>query len=242
MKQHGQDPDAATIARRIEKALDAAFSDLEQLVNARGSGGSEEVPPDIRNGELLLEIYWRLHDGWNATVAPAVTLIDLTGTTPVWDDVAALCAELERLDQDGGDGDSFPEGWYEDLLARFETRLAKAKAKKAVARKASAKKAAAVVREPPPGAAIRDYSVKSTFEVGQWVRHPKFGVGLVIEVAQHATLEFAGERKVLAHVQAVAAPSGGKSQQAKPAPDSAGLARAAGIDIKRVPPQMDGEK
>ena len=53
--------------------------------------------------------------------------------------------------------------------------------------------------------------MKATFEVGQWVRHPKFGVGLVVEVAQHATLEFAGERKVLAHVQAVslfaAAPS-----------------------------------
>ena len=235
MREHSQDPDRAKIARRIEKALDAAFADLEQLVSAVASTGDDEVPADADNEALLREIYSRLHDGWNATAAPAVKMVGLDGTTPVWDDVAALFGELARLDQDAGDGDSYPEVWYEDLLARHEAQLSKAKLK------AGKKKAAAERREPPPGAEILDYSAKTRFEVGHWVRHPKFGVGIVVDVAQHATLEFAGERKVLAHAPVSPTPIAVKPRSSKPAGDTAELARAAGVDIKRVPARADDE-
>jgi hypothetical protein len=240
-KEHGQADDRAKIARRIEKALDAAFVDLELLVNAISSSGGTEVPTDVGQPELLTEIYWRIHDGWSATTAPPLKMIEVDGATPVWDDFTALCNELARMDTDGGDGDSLPDEWYEDLVARHEARIGKPKAKKAAAKRADAK-AAAAKREPPPGAEIRDYSTKSTFEVGQWVRHPTLGVGIVVEVGQHATIEMSGHRKVLAHVAAGPAPVASKATSSKPTKNVEALARAAGIEIKRVPPKADEEK
>ena len=131
-----------------------------------------------------------------------------------------------------------PAEWYEDLLGRFEARLGKAKPKK----KAAPKKAAHVIKTPPPDAQILDYSIKSTFEVGQWVRHPKFGVGHVIEAGQHVTLELGADRKVLAHIAAVAAPLQPKLRRTAPSGDTAELARAAGIEIKKVPTRLEEEK
>ena len=231
-------PEDAKVAARISKAIKAALADLETLVEAVASEGSEEVPADADNGKLLLEIYWRLHDGWKSTDAPAVKMIDLSGTTPSWTDVASLFGELTALDHDGGDGDGVPAESYEELLGRYEARLGKDKPKK----KAAPKKPAPAIKEPPPNAEILDYSPRSTFAVGQWVRHPKFGVGLVIEAAQHVTLEFAGERKVLTHVAAIAAPLIPKPRPIKPVGDTVELARAAGVDIKKVPGRFDEEK
>lgn len=230
--------DDAKIGVRISKAIKAAFADLETLVDAVPSDGSDEVPADTGNDKLLLEIYWRLHDGWKATEAPTLKMVDVSGTTPSWTDVAALFGELAALDHDGGDGDSFPAEWYEELLGRYEARLGKDKPKK----KASPKKAAVQIKEPPANAEILEYSPKSTFSVGQWVRHPKFGVGLVIDAAQHVTLEIAGEKKVLTHVAAIAAPLIPKPRPIKPVGDTVELARAAGIDIKKVPGRFDEEK
>jgi hypothetical protein len=230
--------DDSKVAARITKAVKAAFADLETLVEAVPSEGGEDVPGDVGNDKLLLEMYWRLHDGWKATEAPTLKMVDVAGNTPSWTDVAALFGELAALDHDGGDGDSFPAEWYEELLGRYEARLGKDKPKK----KATPKKAAIAIKEPPPGAEILDYSPKSTFYVDQWVRHPKFGVGIVIEAAQHVTLEFAGERKVLTHIAAIAAPLIPKSRPKKPAGNTLELARAAGVDIKKVPGRFDEEK
>jgi hypothetical protein len=237
MKESSQNPDDAKTAVRVDKAIKAALADIETLVGSISSEGAEEVPADANNESLLLEIYWRLHDNWKAETAPAVKMIDLEGTAPAWTDVAALFSELSSLDHDGGDGDSFPAEWYDDLLTRYEARLGKDKPKK----KAVPRKAAIVIKEPPPGATILDYSSKATFAVDQWVNHPKFGVGIVVEAAQHVTLEFAGERKILAHVPQIAAPIVPKFRPTKPAGDTADLARAAGIDIKKVPARFDGE-
>lgn len=237
MKEQSQAPDDAKTAVRVDKAIKAALADLDTLVSSVGSEGGDEVPADAGNDVLLLEIYHRLHDNWKADAAPAVKMIDVEGTAPSWTDLVALFSELSLLDHDGGDGDSFPAEWYDDLLTRYEARLGKDKPKK----KASPRKAAIVIKEPPPGAKILDYSPKSTFSVDQWVNHPKFGVGIVVESAQHATLEFAGERKILAHVAQIAAPIVPKMRPTKPSGDTIELARAAGIDIKKVPARFDEE-
>ena len=237
MKESSQNPDDAKVAPRVDKAIKAALADLDTLVAAVTSEGGDEVPADTGNDVLLLEMYWRLHDNWKADAAPAVKMIDVEGTAPSWTDVVALFSEISALDHDGGDGDSFPGEWYDDLLSRYEARLGKDKPKK----KAAPRKAAPVIKEPPPNAQILDYSPKSTFAVDQWVRHPKFGVGIVIESAQHVTLEFAGERKILAHVAQIAAPIVPKMRPTKPMGDTAELARAAGIDIKKVPARFDEE-
>jgi len=238
MKEAAPNPDDAKTAVRVDKAIKAALADIETLVGSITSEGTDDVPADTSNEALLLEIYWRLHDNWKADTAPAVKMLDLEGTAPAWTDVVALFSELSALDHDGGDGESFPAEWYDDLLSRYEARLGKDKPKK----KAAPRKAAPVIKEPPPGAQILDYSSKSTFYVDQWVNHPKFGVGIVIEAAQHVTLEFAGERKILAHVAQIAAPIVPKFRPTKPAGDTADLARAAGIDIKKVPARFDGEE
>lgn len=237
MKEAAPNPDDAKTAVRVDKAIKAALADIETLVGSISSEGTDEVPADATNESLLLEIYWRLHDNWKAEAAPAVKMIDVEGTAPAWTDVAALFTELSALDHDGGDGDAFPAEWYDDLLTRYEARLGKDKPKK----KAAPRKAAVVIKAPPPGAKILDYSSKATFSVDQWVNHPKFGVGIVVESAQHVTLEFAGERKILAHVAQIAAPIVPKMRPTKPAGDTADLARAAGIDIKKVPARFDGE-
>lgn len=230
-------PEESKVAARITKAIKAALADLEKLVDAVPSDGSDEVPSDVGNDKLLLEIFHRLQDGWKATETPAVKMLDLAGTTPSWTDVATLFGELAALDQDAGDDGATPEH-YEELLNRYEARLGKDKPKK----KAAPKKAAVAIKEPPANAEILDYSPKATFAVGQWVRHPKFGVGLVVEAAQHVTLEIAGEKKVLTHVPAIAAPLVPKLRPIKPSGDTVELARAAGIDIKRVPGRFDEEK
>lgn len=237
MKQHVDAPDDVKAAPRIDKAIKAALGDLQMLVESVPSEGSDEVPSDATNDKLLLEIYWRLHDGWKGDTAPALKMIDVTGAAPSWPDVQALFGELEALDHDGGEGDSFPTEWYDDLLHRYESRLGKDKPKKT-----AAKKAAPAVKTPPADANIINYSPKATFEVGQWVRHPKFGVGCVVESAQHATLEFGAERKVLAHVAAIAPPPQPKARPIKPAGDTTELARAAGVEIKKVPARFDEEK
>jgi len=237
MKETSQNADDVKIAPRVDKAIKAALADLDTLVSAVSSEGGEEVPADTGNDVLLLEIYHRLHDNWKSDAAPAVKMIDVEGTAPAWSDVVALFSELSAIDHDGGDGDSFPSEWYDDLLTRYENRLGKDKPKK----KATKRTAAPVIKEPPPNAQILDYSPKSTFGVDQWVRHPKFGVGIVIESAQHVTLEFVGERKILAHVAQIAPPPMPKSRPTKPSGDTAELARAAGIDIKKVPARFDEE-
>jgi hypothetical protein len=238
MKEAAQNPDDGKIATRVDKAIKAALADIDTLVAAVSSEGSDEVPADAGNDVLLLEIFHRLQDNWKADTAPAVKMLDLEGANPSWTDVAALFSELSAVDHDGGDGESFPSEWYDDLLTRYENRLGKDKPKK----KTSKRTAAPVIKEPPPDAEIVDYSPKSTFGVDQWVRHPKFGVGIVIESAQHVTLEFAGERKILAHVAQVAAPVvSKKSRPIKPSGDTIELARAAGIDIKKVPARFDEE-
>jgi hypothetical protein len=240
LTQHAQAPVDSKTALRVGKAIKAALADLELLISRLSSdGNSDEVPADVGNDLILLEIYWRLHENWNAETAPAVKMINLMGMTPVWTDLAAMFDELSALDHDGSDPDSVPTEWYEDLLARFDARVGKTKVKKAP------KKAAIVVKEPPPDAVILDYSTKSTFLVGQWVRHPKFGVGYVIESGQHVTLEFGPDRKILAHVAAVATPAeptDGKRSKSKSTGDTAALARAAGIDIVKVPGRFDQER
>jgi len=237
MKQHGPAPEAAKISARIAKALKAAFADLELLVEAVGGEGSDQVPEQVDNGALLHEMYWRIHDGWKAETAPALKLIRLEGTTPVWTDVEGLFTELSTIDRDGADTESFPSAWYDELLTRYEAHLGKAKAKKA-----ATKKAAAAMREPPPGAEILDYSPKHSFAVGQWVRHPKFGVGLVAESAQHVALDFPEGRKILAHTAAPATPVMSSKPRSKSSVDTVALAAAAGVEIKKVPPRADEEK
>lgn len=237
MKTAAAEPDDAKVAARIEKAIKAALADVELLVEQVPSEGSEELPSDVANEALLIEIYWRLHDGWKGDTAPAVKMIDVTGAAPKWSDLGTLFNELAALDHDGGEGETFPSEWYDDLLTRYESRLGKDKPKKS-----TSKKAPPAIKEPPPNAQIADYSPKSTFHVGQWVRHPKFGVGCVIEAAQHATLEFGAERKVLTHIPAIAPPPPMKNRPNKHMGDTAELARAAGIDIKKVPARFDGEE
>lgn len=239
LTQHAESPVDAKVALRVGKAIKAALADLELLISRIPSDGNDEVPADVGNDLILLEIYWRLHEGWNSDSAPAVKMINLMGMTPVWTDLAALFDELSALDHDGSDTETAPTQWYEDLLARFDARVGKTKVKKAP------KKAAIVVKEPPADAVIVDYSTKSTFHVGQWVRHPKFGVGHVIESGQHVTLEFGADRKILAHVAAVAPPvesTKRSSKGSKPAGDTTTLARAAGIDIVKVPGRFDQER
>lgn len=244
MKQHSQAPDDAKAATRIDKAIKAALADLELLVGAVASEGSDEVPAEVEvgNDKLLLEIYWRLHDGWKAEAAPAVKMIDVADGAPAWTDVRALFGELEAIDHDAGDGDSFPTEWYEELLARYEARLGKDKPKKVGAKKASARKPPPPIKTPPPDAQIVDYSSKGTFLVGQWVRHPKFGVGYVIDSSQHVTLEFGPDTKMLAHVAALPPPVEPKHRRSMPSSSTLDLARAAGIEIKKVPARVEDEK
>jgi hypothetical protein len=224
---------------KIEKAIKAVLGDLETLIESVSSDGSEDVSSDVPADKLLLEIYWRLHDNWKSETAPALKMIDVTAHAPAWPDVATLFAELSSLDQSAGEDDAIPAEAYEDLLARYEARLGKGKPK---VKKAAPKKAAPPIKEPPPDAQILDYSPKSTFSVGQWVRHPKFGVGIVIEAAQHVTLEFGPDRKILSHVAAPPPPIQMKPQRMKPTGDTVALARAAGIEVKKVPGQFDEEK
>jgi hypothetical protein len=230
MKETSQNAEDVKAAPRIDKAIKAALADLDTLVAAVSSEGGEEVPSDAGNDVLLLEIYHRLYDNWKSDAAPAVKMIDVEGTAPSWTDVVALFSELSAIDHEGGDGESFPSEWYDDLLTRYENRLGKDKPKK----KATKRTAAPVIKEPPPDATILDYSPKSTFSVDQWVRHPKFGVGIVIESAQHVTLEFAGERKILAHVAQIAAPIVPKSRPTKPSGNTIELARA-GTFLMSIP-------
>ncbi|MBA3820133.1 MAG: hypothetical protein H0X17_14660 [Deltaproteobacteria bacterium] len=235
MKQHAQGDDAK-ISTRIDKAIKAALADVELLVETVAADGNEELPSDVGNDKLLLEIYWRLHDTWKAETPPALKMLEVSDNAPVWTDVLALFGELEALDHDGGDGDSFPSEWYDDLLTRFEARAGKPK------KRTAPKKAAPPIKEPPPDAQILDYSPKSTFHVGQWVRHPKFGVGYVIDSSQHATLEFGADRKVLAHVMAPPPAIEVRQRPRKPTGNTSELARAAGIEIKKVPARFDEEK
>lgn len=237
MKQHAEALEDPKVAGRIDKAIKAALADLEVLIDQVPNEGSEEVPAEVGNDKLLLEIYSRLQDNWKADTAPALKMVDLTGAAPSWPDVAALFGELEAIDHDPGDGETFPTEWYEELLTRYESRLGNAKPKKS-----AAKKAAPPPKTPPPDAQILDYSPKSTFHVGQWVRHPKFGVGHVVESAQHVSLDFGHDRKILAHVAAVVPPPTPKSRPHKPAGSVDDIARAAGVEIKKVPGRFDEEK
>jgi hypothetical protein len=237
MKKQTDAPDAAKLAGRIDKAMKAAFADLATLVEAMPSEGSSELPPTA-NDALLREIYWRVRDGWRARPAPAVKMFDVSDAAPTWDDLGAMFGELAACDHQAGDGAAVPSEWYSDLLGRFEARLGKDKPKK----KAAPKKPAPVIKEPPPDAQIIDYSPRATFQVGQWVRHPKFGVGHVVDAAQHVTIEIGADRKVLAHTAAQVAPIQAKLRPIKPVGDTLELARAAGIDIKKVPPRFDEEK
>lgn len=236
MKNSEISEDAKT-ATRLEKALKAAFADLETLVETVAADGNEDIPGEVENDKLLLEIYWRLHDGWKAEAAPVLKMVDVSGTAPAWTDVVALFTELSSMDQEAPDGEAVPAEWYEELLARYESRLGKSKPKKA-----APKKALPPIKEPPPDAEIADYSTKSTFSVGQWVRHPKFGVGIVVEAAQHVTVEIGHDRKILAHVPAVTPPPQPKQRPRKPMGNTLELARAAGVDIKKMPARFEEEK
>lgn len=118
----------------------------------------------------------------------------------------------------------------------------KGKAKRATTRKASSKKAPPAVRECPPDAELTDYSTKGTFAVGQWVRHPTFGNGYVVDAGPHVTLEFAGVKKILAHIPAPIVHPPPKQRPRKPLGNTVELARAAGVEVKKMPPRFDGEK
>lgn len=237
MRERAQDKTLKRVVPRLEKAIEAALADLQALVAVFGDDATAEVPADARKPAIMLEIYWRVHDHWpgNAEAVAQLKLIGHDATAPKWKDLEALLTELARVDQDGGDGDSFPESWYEDLLARFEGKLGKKKPK------AAAAKAAPAIKTPPAGATIHPYSPKATLQVGQWVEHPKFGVGCVLEVGAHATLEFAGVKKVLAHTPASTSTPSAPSGKSRSNVDTVELARAAGIEIKKIPGYMPEE-
>ncbi len=138
------------------------------------------------------------------------------------------------------DGADAGDGGDEPALEAAPAK--KGKAKRATTRKPSSKKAPPAVRECPPDAELTDYSTKGTFAVGQWVRHPTFGNGYVVDAGPHVTLEFAGVKKILAHIPAPIVHAPPKHRPRKPLGNTVELARAAGVEVKKMPPRFDGEK
>jgi len=151
-------------------------------------------------------------------------------------DSDADAAELTE----GADARDHLDGGEEPALEAVSGK--KPKVKRVPARKASTKKAPPAVRECPPDAELTDYSTKGTFAVGQWVRHPTFGNGYVVEVGAHVTLEFGAVKKILAHIPAPVIHPPAKSRGRKPLGNTVELARAAGVEVKKMPPRFDGEK
>lgn len=268
MKASSQDEEAKKLVPRIDKALKAGFADLEALATAIDGAealddeAAEAEPAEdadedtdgedasgesaiegVENEAVLRSLYWRVHEGWSAAsaerradAASALKMVAVNGGTPAWTDVATLMGELATLDRDSGDGDEYPSEWYEDLLERFENKLGKKKSKKKTGAKAET-----VIRTPPPGATIVDYSAKATFREGDWVRHPKFGTGIVVEAGPNVLIEFGPEQKRLAHVPPAAPPSAMPKVKTKTTADTLELARAAGIEIKKIPARVEDE-
>jgi len=204
MKESSQNPDDAKVAPRVDKRSRqrSRSRDVGRRRHLRGVATRSRPTPATTSCSSNVLAPPRQLEG---RCAPAVKMIDVEGTAPSWTDVVALFSRALALDHDGGDGDSFPGEWYDELLSRYETRLGKDKPKK----KAAPRKAAPVIKEPPPNAVIFvDYSPKSTFtRSDQWVRHPKFGgVGIVIRIGPARDPRVRGERKILAHVAQIAAP------------------------------------
>jgi hypothetical protein len=91
---------------------------------------------------------------------------------------------------------------------------------------------------PPPDEQIVDYSPKATFVVGQWIRHPKFGVGYVVDTTDGASISFDDGVRRLAHVAGVVTPfvpDAAKPRRSDP-DDILARARASGVEITRLPP------
>lgn len=262
------DEEAKKLVPRIDKALKAAFADLEALATAvdgeaapdedeepaepeadEEAGDDEDASEDsalegVDNEAALRSLYWRIHEGWSAAsperradAASAIKMIAVNGGTPAWTDLATLMGEVTELDRDTGEGDTYPSEWYASILERFENKLGKKKPKKK-----SSTKAEPVIRTPPPGATIVDYSAKATFREGDWVRHPKFGTGIVIEAGPNVLIEFGPEQKRLAHVPPAAPPSAMPKIKTKTSADTLELARAAGIEIKKIPARAEDEE
>lgn len=248
------DPNAAALAAAAEaEAEDGEASDDDSVADGEAEGepeadGDDEpaatgVPDDATNEAVLRELYWRLHEGWStaaaqdrADAAANLKMIAVNGGTPSWADLANMLGELGSLDREEGEGDTFSSEWYDDLLERFEAKLGKKRPKKKTSSKA------AVIRTPPPGASLREYSAKATFREGEWVTHPKFGTGYVVEAGPNVLVEFGPEQKRLAHVPPAAVPSAGPKLKTKTPADTLELAKAAGIEIKKIPARAEDEE
>ena len=52
--------------------------------------------------------------------------------------------------------------------------------------------------------ALEPYTIKKTFQTGDWIEHKKFGSGLVIEAGEKVRVRFSDQERVLIHVPPVA--------------------------------------
>jgi hypothetical protein len=249
--------DAKDTTGQVDKALKAALTDLHVLVSALE--GAEKLPKTHKpkalsksereeladkrfsGGEMLVALLHRLRDGWDGLDVVRrdevleqlkVTGKDDVDKTPAWPDLLAMFSEIEAMNRHDGDGDSLPVEWYEAIVERHEA---------VVSAKAAKKKKAPVrpVFTPPPEAQIVTYSPRATFRFGQWIRHPKFGVGCVVEAGDHLTVEFEHEQKRLVHVPVPMEKLGVNAVESRKSNvDTAELARASGVTITKLPPQV----
>jgi hypothetical protein len=252
MKTAAQDADLKKTAPTVEKAVRAALTDFHVLVAAldrpsKPPRGWKGIPlkgeaADLRTrnfegNQVLLELYWRMQELWKgleiehrrpALARCKVLNVDDLTATPIWGDFLEMLSELQALNHDAGDGDSFPSEWYEALLERYE-------------RQTSRKKSTRTSREPPPPPPPDDqilaYSPRTTYEIGDWLRHVKFGVGRVVEAGDHVSIEFSSGVKRLVHTPPSVQKLGTSAPPSTrpPSIDTAALARASGITIQRVP-------
>jgi len=64
----------------------------------------------------------------------------------------------------------------------------------------------------------------------------------VVDAGAHVTLEFGAVKKILAHIPAPIVQPPPKQRPRKPLGNTVELARAAGVEVKKMPPRFDGEK
>jgi hypothetical protein len=251
LKRSAQGAEEKGLAPEIEKAVKQALTELNLLVTALGErkkarkgAWKPATPPEVLEDlkqkqfaptDLLSHLHTKLETGWPAVGDPLRTQVidELVFTRgergPDWRELLVVLGELQTLNREAGD--SFPAEWYESLLERG--RAVKKQGDRT--RRSVPPRARPVA---PPEEHIAPYSPKTTFVVGQWVRHPKFGVGYVVDTTDGASISFEDGIRRLAHVSGAPTPfvpETHKPRRSDP-DDILAKARASGIEITRLPP------
>jgi hypothetical protein len=252
LKKSAQATDDKGLAPEIEKAIKQALVELNLLVTALGErkkarkgawkpATASEVLDDLKqrgfaSSQLLSHLHTKLETGWPAVGDPlrGQVIEELVFTRgergPDWPELLVVLGELEGMNRTA-DGEGLQPSWYESLLER-----ARAVKKQGDRTRRSVPPRARPT--PPPDEHISDYSPKATFVVGQWVRHPKFGVGYVVDTNDGCSISFEDGIRRLAHVAGVVTPfvpDAAKPRRSDP-DDILARARASGIEITKLPP------